>query len=1064
MARPAASRRSVASRPSRSRSSATACSPLTHSALSSTALPRRGRDRTTVHNGVHPGQRVPVGALGQQVVGRVDADAVPGARGVGEDHAVEGADQLGREVDVAGRRDVAPDRVQVPQRGVGGVVLGATGVGRVGQHPLGERRGVRAEQLAPLVGPAGGQEQTLVRDHRVPRPGPEPRIAGHDVRPGDDEGVGGQRERPGHRVGVGRDERGGPAPGRRDDLRRRRRWRVERARPGGDLQRAAGVHSGRNRPGRNRSSTGFSPRAASSRWCTPWYQAPSASKPGPATRYAPSTTTPSAVCSTRRSPPAADRSPCASRQVHSGSSGQAHRPAGQDGVHDGDRGVPVPHRQGPLDDDVADPPAPPGQAVADLEALQQGVPGRVDRPEAHSWVPSLTRAPEGSVSTGSSEASAIRRTEPPVPRHDQQSVVAARAQAARRAHRVAAEPVGDEPFPRGARAERPAHLGPVPEDAHGLFLPHPPPGPPVFRDVDRLPRVRQVPAAGRHRHGTRIPTERWRRLPERIAPDAWWSHARRNRRRATRRPRSTRTPTGCSDTPSGSWVSRVVEVGRGGREGRAAGWENARCGKSGRGAASGWRRRTPGTAPGGRGGRTCPSGPGAPSARTTATTARPGTTFRTTTPVAGVPVERGRPGRHLRRAADVLLRARALERRATGSSRSASSGWPGRRATTARMPRSTGGTWTPPRPTPGCAGATTIRRRRFPYGDLVAANAARGRGEPEFELVDTGIFDGRLLVGDGRLREGVADRHVRPDHGREPRARSRRPCTCCRRCGSATRGPGACRAGTRCRASTGTTGGTLVARHRTLGRMVLAGEGDPARAVLRQRVQRGPAVGAGQPVAVPQGRHQRPRGRRLADGQPRPGRHQGGAALRRRGPARQSREIRLRLAHVADPADEWSPGSAGAQPRPARPGSRLRRGDGRAAKEADEFFADVTPPAASADEAMVLRQAVAGLMWGKQFYHYDVARWLTGDPAGKPPAPTRHAQPALGAHVQLRRHLHARSLGVPVVRRLGPGLPVRRHRARRPGLRQGAAAAPAARLVHAPQRAAARRTSGPSTT
>ena len=29
----------------------------------------------------------------------------------------------------------------------------------------------------------------------------------------------------------------------------------------------------------------------------------------------------------------------------------------------------------------------------------------------------------------------------------------------------------------------------------------------------------------------------------------------------------------------------------------------------------------------------------------------------------------------------------------------------------------------------------------------------------------------------------------------------------------------------------------------------------------------------------------------------------------------------------------------------------------------------------------MLRQAVAGLMWGKQFYHYDVARWLNGDPA-----------------------------------------------------------------------------------
>src|SRR5262249_16823889 len=53
--------------------------------------------------------------------------------------------------------------------------------------------------------------------------------------------------------------------------------------------------------------------------------------------------------------------------------------------------------------------------------------------------------------------------------------------------------------------------------------------------------------------------------------------------------------------------------------------------------------------------------------------------------------------------------------------------------------------------------------------------------------------------------------------------------------------------------------------------------------------------------------------------------------------------------------------------------------------EADEFFAALTPPAASKDEAMVLRQAVAGLMWTKPFYNYDVQRWLRGDPSATPP-------------------------------------------------------------------------------
>lgn len=48
--------------------------------------------------------------------------------------------------------------------------------------------------------------------------------------------------------------------------------------------------------------------------------------------------------------------------------------------------------------------------------------------------------------------------------------------------------------------------------------------------------------------------------------------------------------------------------------------------------------------------------------------------------------------------------------------------------------------------------------------------------------------------------------------------------------------------------------------------------------------------------------------------------------------------------------------------------------------EADEFFTELTPASASPDEALVVRQAVAGLMWTKQFFHFDVARWLAGDP------------------------------------------------------------------------------------
>jgi hypothetical protein len=57
--------------------------------------------------------------------------------------------------------------------------------------------------------------------------------------------------------------------------------------------------------------------------------------------------------------------------------------------------------------------------------------------------------------------------------------------------------------------------------------------------------------------------------------------------------------------------------------------------------------------------------------------------------------------------------------------------------------------------------------------------------------------------------------------------------------------------------------------------------------------------------------------------------------------------------------------------------------------EADEFYAELTPAGASEQEALVMRQAFAGLLWSKQFYYYDVDRWLDGDPAQPPPPAQR---------------------------------------------------------------------------
>ncbi len=57
--------------------------------------------------------------------------------------------------------------------------------------------------------------------------------------------------------------------------------------------------------------------------------------------------------------------------------------------------------------------------------------------------------------------------------------------------------------------------------------------------------------------------------------------------------------------------------------------------------------------------------------------------------------------------------------------------------------------------------------------------------------------------------------------------------------------------------------------------------------------------------------------------------------------------------------------------------------------EADAYFADLMPDATTDAEAAVARAAIAGLMWGKQYYHFDVDRWLTGDVTAAPPSPQR---------------------------------------------------------------------------
>jgi hypothetical protein len=58
-------------------------------------------------------------------------------------------------------------------------------------------------------------------------------------------------------------------------------------------------------------------------------------------------------------------------------------------------------------------------------------------------------------------------------------------------------------------------------------------------------------------------------------------------------------------------------------------------------------------------------------------------------------------------------------------------------------------------------------------------------------------------------------------------------------------------------------------------------------------------------------------------------------------------------------------------------------------READEFYSTIIPQDLTADAKNVMRQSLAGLLWTKQFYHYVVRRWIAGDPTQPVPPPAR---------------------------------------------------------------------------
>jgi hypothetical protein len=278
----------------------------------------------------------------------------------------------------------------------------------------------------------------------------------------------------------------------------------------------------------------------------------------------------------------------------------------------------------------------------------------------------------------------------------------------------------------------------------------------------------------------------------------------------------------------------------------------------------------------------------------------------------------------------------------------------------------------------------------FPYDRLVEEGRARGPHDPEFELADAGVFeDGRYFDVQVEYAKADADdvlvRVLCANRGPEAALLHVLPTLWLRNTWAWGRS-GADHPPRGCLARSGP--GRLTLEQEELGRFRLDAEGEPELLFTENETNYERLYGV--PNASPyvkDGFHERViRGRESAVNPE--GRGTKAAAWYRLplGPG-EERVLRLRLAN-ADHAH-------------ARPfGAAFEKTFDARRREADAFFEARLPAPLDPEERRVARQAYAGLLWSKQYYGYDVARWLEGDPGmPSPPPERRHGRNADWEHL-----------------------------------------------------------------
>jgi hypothetical protein len=268
----------------------------------------------------------------------------------------------------------------------------------------------------------------------------------------------------------------------------------------------------------------------------------------------------------------------------------------------------------------------------------------------------------------------------------------------------------------------------------------------------------------------------------------------------------------------------------------------------------------------------------------------------------------------------------------------------------------------------------------YPYEDLVGTNGKRTRDEMEYELLDTGVFneDRYFDVFVEYAKAGPDDILVRitaANRGPEPAELHLLPTLWFRNDWSAWIAESS-RAAKKpnlkqIQQAAGTS--AVAATHTLLGEFVFACEGEvpllfTENETNNERLFPGqknesPYVKDGINDCVVQG----------LEGAVNPQKQGTKVAAHYRvtiAPG-QSATVRLRLTGQAA-ADKSGKGKA------SRPcfGKEFDETLAVRLKEADEFYRSVTPPSVSADAANVMRQAIAGMLWSKQFYYFDGDNWL----------------------------------------------------------------------------------------